>query len=71
MKKMILIITVMASIALIGTQALACYWDGYWSGPMGGPMATATTQEATIRALLTAQPISGRSLPLNRTSTKH
>lgn len=38
MKKMILIIAAMASIAAIGTQALACYWDGYWGGPMGSPM---------------------------------
>jgi zinc resistance-associated protein len=39
MKKTILIIAATAFIALIGTQAFACYWDGYWSGPMGGPMA--------------------------------
>jgi zinc resistance-associated protein len=38
MKKTILVIAA-AFIVLIGTQALACYWDGYWSGPMGGPMA--------------------------------
>jgi zinc resistance-associated protein len=39
MKKAILVIAMVASIALIGRQASACYWDGYWSGPMGGPMA--------------------------------
>ena len=41
MKKTILVIAVVASITLIGTQAFACYWDGYWGGPMGGPMAGA------------------------------
>ena len=38
MKKTILVIAAVASIALIGTKAFACYWDGYWGGPMGGPM---------------------------------
>jgi zinc resistance-associated protein len=38
MKKTILAIAAVACIALIGTQAFACYWDGYWGGPMGGPM---------------------------------
>jgi zinc resistance-associated protein len=39
MKKTILVIAAVACIALTGTQAFACYWDGYWGGPNGGPMA--------------------------------
>jgi hypothetical protein len=38
MKKTILIITVVASITLFGSQAFACMWDGYWGGPMGMPV---------------------------------
>lgn len=39
MKKTMLILAAISLIALIATQAFACYWDGYWGGPMGGPMA--------------------------------
>ena len=39
MKKSILALAAAATFTLIGTQAMACYWDGYWGGPMGGPMA--------------------------------
>jgi zinc resistance-associated protein len=39
MKKTMLTLAAISLIALIGTQAYACYWDGYWGGPMGGPMA--------------------------------
>lgn len=39
MKKTMLILAAISLIALIGTQAFACYMDGYWGGPMGGPMA--------------------------------
>lgn len=38
MKKAMLILAAISLIALIGTRAFACYWDGYWGGPMGGPM---------------------------------
>jgi zinc resistance-associated protein len=39
MKKSILALAAAATFTLIGTQAMACYWDGYWGGPMGGPTA--------------------------------
>lgn len=39
MKKTMLILAAISLIALIGTQAFACYWDGYWGGPTGGAMA--------------------------------
>lgn len=39
MKKTIFVLAAAATFALIGTQAMACYWDGYWGGPMGRPMA--------------------------------
>jgi len=39
MKKSILVLAAAATFTLIGTQAIACYWDGYWGGPMGGPTA--------------------------------
>ncbi len=39
MKKSILALAAAATFTLIGTQAIACYWDGYWGGPMGGPTA--------------------------------
>ena len=39
MKKLMLTLAAAATFTLIGTQAMACYWDGYWGGPMGGPMA--------------------------------
>ncbi len=39
MKKTMLILAVISLIALIATQAFACYMDGYWGGPMGGPIA--------------------------------
>lgn len=39
MKKTILILAATSLIALIATQAFACYMDGYWGGPMGGPIA--------------------------------
>lgn len=38
MRKTAFFIAAMATITLIATQAMACYWDGYWGGPMGGPM---------------------------------
>lgn len=40
MKKSILLIAAAVSLALIGTQAFANYWDGYRGGHMG-PMAMA------------------------------
>ncbi|MBU4597642.1 MAG: hypothetical protein KMY53_00400 [Desulfarculus sp.] len=39
MKKAILIFAAVTVIALAGTQAFACIWDGYWGGHMGGPGA--------------------------------
>ena len=38
MKKILIVLVTVVSLGLIGSQALACYWDGYYGGPMGGPM---------------------------------
>jgi zinc resistance-associated protein len=37
MRKFIIVITLVVSVGLLASAALACYWDGYYGGPMGGP----------------------------------
>lgn len=37
MRKLVIVIALVASVGLITSTALACYWDGYYGGPMGGP----------------------------------
>ena len=36
MKKLLIVLVSVAAFGFIGSQALACMWDGYWGGPMGG-----------------------------------
>ena len=38
MRKLLIVIALVASVGLLASAALACYWDGYYGGPMGGPM---------------------------------
>lgn len=38
MRKLIIVIALVASAGLLASAALACYWDGYYGGPMGGSM---------------------------------
>ena len=36
MKKLLIVLVAVMAFGFIGSQALACVWDGYWGGPMGG-----------------------------------
>ena len=36
MKKLLIVLVAVMTFGFIGSQALACMWDGYWGGPMGG-----------------------------------
>ncbi len=36
MKKLLVVLVAVMALGFIGSQALACMWDGYWGGPMGG-----------------------------------
>ena len=38
MRKLVIVIALVASVGLLASAALACYWDGYYGGPMEGPM---------------------------------
>ena len=38
MKKLIIMIALIASVGLIASQGLACWWDGYRGGPARGSM---------------------------------
>jgi zinc resistance-associated protein len=36
MRKLLIVMVVLVAVGFIGSQALACLWDGYWGGPMRG-----------------------------------
>lgn len=41
MKKLVIVLAIVASVGIITSPVLACMWYGYWGGPAGGSMMVA------------------------------